>query len=242
MALHLRYEMDMLPFSSCTHGCTKEESQVNKEDNSAVAEASNPTIKDKPSSPAAATTSPILTNLPSASKKRKEKSRIKKIKIKKKYKGDSATTLAMSIEPSTPTLWAKAQSLELISSVFVVENLETKDNLENYVSLVAAFPQQGEMTATFPPPPPVFALQKEQGKKTLAFSAPSLALSLQQGMISLDIIRITGGEANESLHALLEEAIPVITLPTSSSHVRTITDEVSEAYMPRLAYNEMAAT
>ncbi|KAM7262346.1 hypothetical protein ACFE04_021423 [Oxalis oulophora] len=185
--------------------------RVNKEYNSVVVEASNPTIKDKPSSSAAATT------------------------LKLSSVGAS-TKLA-------PTLWAKAQSLELISSVFVVENLETKDNLENYVSLAAAFPQQSEMTAAFPPPPPpVFALQKEQGKKTLAFSAPSLALSLQLVMISLDIIRITGGEANESLHTLLEEAIPAITLPTSSSHVRTITDEVPEAYMPRLAYNEMATT
>ncbi|KAM7261559.1 hypothetical protein ACFE04_020636 [Oxalis oulophora] len=200
---------------------------VNKEDNSAVVEASNPTVKDKPSSLAAVTTSPILTNLPSASKKRKGKSRIKKIKIKKNYKGDYATTLALSIEPSSDSTQevkeledadektlakrqkshkAKAQSLELISSVFVVENLETKDNLENYVSLAAAFPQQGEMTAAFPPPPP-----EDIGVPN---SSPMDNRSPSKVVISSP------------------KAIPTITLPTSSSHVRTITDEVPEAYMP----------
>ncbi|KAM7260537.1 hypothetical protein ACFE04_011210 [Oxalis oulophora] len=67
------------------------------------------------------------------------------------------------------------------------------------------------------------------------------------------------GEAEESLHAILNEevikeeytneanktlviTIPVVSLPSSSSQDRNINDKVLGAYMQHFAYNEMAAT
>ncbi|KAM7270289.1 hypothetical protein ACFE04_029503 [Oxalis oulophora] len=71
---------------------------------------------------------------------------------------------------------------------------------------------------------------------TPALSTPPVSTS-QQGPTFIDIITITGGEAEESLHETLEGSEE-----EDDNGVRTINDAVSEEYMPNLAYHEMAAT